>query len=72
MEDIDDEIEIISRPTKSKPRPTNDEPRNMKPSEKAKKANRKPSPLQEIKAISVIGRREYSAIGSPIDEHIIA
>ena len=34
MEDIDDEIEIRSRPTKSKPRPTNEEPRTMKLADK--------------------------------------
>jgi hypothetical protein len=73
MEDIDDEIEIRSRPTKSKPRPTNEEPRSMKLAEKVdrKKTTNHPSPPKEIRGISVIKRRDHqsSVMGSRLDEH---
>lgn len=60
MEEIDDEIEIVSRPTKSKSKPRhNDEPRTMKLSEKHdRKKITHPSPPKEIKTISVISRRD--------------
>lgn len=57
MEDIDDEIEIISRPTKSKPR--NEDPRSILSDKDRYQPH--PSPLKEISAISVISRRDQSA-----------